>query len=211
MTDSPSARAGRQLLESLERSGVTHLARPVESVVPQPKDSEMPIAGGDDPPGGAGGLEEMARSVAACQRCQELAETRTQTVFGVGDPDAKILFVGEAPGADEDRLGEPFVGRAGKLLDKIITACGLQREQIYICNILKCRPPNNRDPQPDEIEKCEPYLKCQIAMIQPLVICTLGRFAASYGVVLCSGSLFPMLCDYCVARSQLELHKPHEI
>ena len=112
MTDSPSSRAGRQLLESLERSGVTHLAGPVESVALRPQASEMPIAGGDDKPVGTG-LEEMARTVATCQRCQELAETRTQTVFGVGDPDAKILFVGEAPGADEDRLGEPFVGRAG--------------------------------------------------------------------------------------------------
>lgn len=178
MTDSPSARAGRQLLESLERSGVTHLARPVESVVPQPKDSEMPIAGGDDPPGGAGGLEEMARSVAACQRCQELAETRTQTVFGVGDPDAKILFVGEAPGADEDRLGEPFVGRAGKLLDKIITACGLQREQIYICNILKCRPPGNRNPSPEEAGNCREFLDAQISAVAPEYIVCWGSVAA---------------------------------
>ena len=107
-----------------------------------------------------------------------MAETRTQTVFGVGDPEAKILFVGEAPGADEDRLGEPFVGRAGKLLDQIIEACGLRREQIYICNILKCRPPGNRNPTPDEAGNCRKFLDGQIAAVRPEYIVCWGSVAA---------------------------------
>jgi len=99
-------------------------------------------------------------------------------VFGSGDPAAGIMFIGEAPGAEEDRAGQPFVGKAGQLLTKIIEAMGLSRDEVYICNILKCRPPNNRDPLPAEIEQCEPYLKRQIEIVQPRVICTLGRFAA---------------------------------
>jgi DNA polymerase len=98
-------------------------------------------------------------------------------VFGVGNPNADIMFVGEAPGADEDRLGEPFVGRAGKLLDKILAAIEFDRSQVYIANILKCRPPGNRDPQPDEMDTCFPYLEQQIRMIQPKFICCLGRIA----------------------------------
>ena len=176
MTNPPSARAARQLLESLGRSGISHLARPAESVVPEPEDSEMPIADADAD--AEGGLGEMARVVATCRRCQELAETRTQTVFGVGDPDAKILFVGEAPGADEDRLGEPFVGRAGKLLDQIIVACGMQREQFYICNILKCRPPGNRNPSPEEAGNCREFLDAQITAVAPEYIVCWGSVAA---------------------------------
>jgi len=122
-------------------------------------------------------LEQFRQDICACKNCR-LGETRGQFVFGAGRSDADIMFVGEAPGADEDRSGQPFVGAAGQLLNKIIEAMGLQREEVYICNILKCRPPNNRDPQPDEIEECEPYLKRQIELIQPRVICTLGRFAA---------------------------------
>ena len=124
-----------------------------------------------------GELELFRGQICECQNCR-LSETRGQFVFGAGRADAGILFVGEAPGADEDRSGQPFVGAAGQLLNKIIAAMGLAREDVYICNILKCRPPDNRDPQPDEIEQCEPYLKRQIELIQPRVICTLGRFAA---------------------------------
>ncbi len=176
MTDLPSARAARQLLESLERSGVTHLARPSVTPIQQPTDNEVSMTGttGD----ASSGLEGIAASVAGCRLCQELAETRTQTVFGVGDPDAKILFVGEAPGADEDRLGEPFVGRAGKLLNQIIEACGIRREEIYICNILKCRPPGNRNPSPEEAGNCRQFLDGQIASVQPEYIVCWGSVAA---------------------------------
>ncbi len=111
-----------------------------------------------------------------CQRCK-LSSCRTQVVFGVGNPNADLVFVGEAPGADEDRLGEPFVGRAGKLLTKMIEAMGFTREQIYICNVIKCRPPENRNPEPDEVQTCEPFLKAQLAIIKPKVIIALGRFA----------------------------------
>ena len=107
-----------------------------------------------------------------------LHATRTQTVFGVGNRHAQWMFVGEAPGADEDRQGEPFVGRAGQLLNAMIAALGLKREEVYIANVLKCRPPNNRDPQADEVEQCEPYLIRQIELIQPKLIVALGRHAA---------------------------------
>ncbi len=122
-------------------------------------------------------LEIFRSQICDCTRCR-LAPTRKNFVFGSGRADAGILFVGEAPGADEDRQGLPFVGASGQLLTKIIEAMGLRREEVYICNILKCRPPGNRDPQDDEIQQCKPYLKRQIEIIQPKVICTLGRFAA---------------------------------
>lgn len=115
--------------------------------------------------------------VRGCTKCA-LHKTRTQTVFGVGNPKAEWLFVGEAPGADEDAKGEPFVGRAGQLLNAMLFAMGLKREEVYIANVLKCRPPGNRDPQPDEAGQCEPYLLRQIAHIQPKLIVALGRHAA---------------------------------
>lgn len=119
----------------------------------------------------------LARTVAGCTRCG-LHATRTQTVFGVGNREARWLFIGEAPGADEDRQGEPFVGRAGQLLNAMIEAVGLKREDVYIANVLKCRPPGNRDPQPIEVESCEPYLMRQIELIHPRLIVALGRHAA---------------------------------
>ncbi len=122
-------------------------------------------------------LEAFRQQICQCTRCR-LGATRQNFVFGSGNSAAGIMFIGEAPGADEDRTGQPFVGKAGQLLTNIIEAMGLSRDEVYICNILKCRPPNNRDPQPDEIEQCEPYLKRQIEIVQPRVICTLGRFAA---------------------------------
>lgn len=122
-------------------------------------------------------LEEIERQVEGCKLCG-LSTTRANTVFGVGDKSAKILFVGEAPGAEEDKTGEPFVGRAGKLLTDMITAMGFSRGEVYIANIIKCRPPGNRDPLPSEVASCEPYLKRQIAMIEPEVICALGAVAA---------------------------------
>jgi uracil-DNA glycosylase family 4 len=121
-------------------------------------------------------LAAFATEVAGCTTCR-LAEGRTQVVFGVGDPDADLMFVGEAPGFHEDQQGKPFVGQAGKLLDTLLAGIGLERDQVYIANVLKCRPPGNRDPQPDEIEACEGYLFRQIALIEPKVVATLGNFA----------------------------------
>lgn len=114
----------------------------------------------------------------ACTRCKLCTLGRSQVVFGVGNPKARLMFVGEAPGEDEDKKGEPFVGRAGQLLTKIIEAIGLTREQVYIANVIKCRPPSNRNPEPDEVAACEPYLFRQIDVIQPRVIVPLGKFAA---------------------------------
>ena len=122
-------------------------------------------------------LEEFYERIKDCQRCP-LAKSRKNLVFGEGNPQAEIIFVGEAPGADEDRLGRPFVGRAGQLLTKMLGAIDLTREDIYIANILKCRPPGNRDPLPSEVALCRPYLDQQIEIIDPLVICALGRIAA---------------------------------
>jgi DNA polymerase len=123
-------------------------------------------------------LEVLQQEVALCTRCDELARTRQQTVFGVGNPRARLCFMGEAPGADEDRLGEPFVGRAGQLLDKIIVACRMQREEVYICNVLKCRPPGNRNPLPEEASNCRRFLDRQLELVQPEFICCLGAVAA---------------------------------
>ena len=124
------------------------------------------------------GWIEIKQAVPACTACG-LHKTRTQTVFGVGDEDADWMLIGEAPGAEEDRLGEPFVGQAGKLLDNMLAAIGLKRgENVYIANVLKCRPPGNRNPEPEEVEKCTPFLKRQIALIQPKLIIAMGRFAA---------------------------------
>jgi uracil-DNA glycosylase len=114
----------------------------------------------------------------ACTRCKLCTLGRSQVVFGVGNPKARLMFVGEAPGEDEDKKGEPFVGRAGQLLTKIIEAIGLTREQVYIANVIKCRPPNNRNPEADEVAECEPFLFRQIDVIQPKVIVPLGKFAA---------------------------------
>ena len=115
---------------------------------------------------------------ADCRRCKLCSLGRSQIVFGVGNPKARLMFVGEAPGEEEDKRGEPFVGRAGQLLTKIIEAIGLTRDQVYIANVIKCRPPNNRNPEPDEVEQCEPYLFRQIDVIGPRVIVPLGKFAA---------------------------------
>ena len=122
-------------------------------------------------------LDELAVVASTCTRCS-LAEGRTQVVFGVGDPHADLLFVGEAPGAEEDRQGLPFVGRSGQLLDKLMAEeLGLTRDRVYIANVVKCRPPDNRDPKPDEIVACRPYLQSQIELIEPQVVVTLGKFA----------------------------------
>ena len=122
-------------------------------------------------------IDELNSMICNCQKCP-LGKTRTNFVFGVGNPNADIVLIGEAPGADEDAQGEPFVGRAGQLLNKILEATGFKREEVFICNILKCRPPGNRNPMPDEIEKCRPYLEKQLKLINPKLILLLGRVAA---------------------------------
>jgi len=125
-----------------------------------------------------GTLEELRQTIGDCQRCK-LAAHRTHLVFGVGNPRARLVFVGEGPGEEEDRRGEPFVGRAGQLLTDIITkGMGLRREDVYICNVVKCRPPGNRNPEPDEVASCEPFLRQQLALIRPEVVIALGKFAA---------------------------------
>ena len=121
-------------------------------------------------------LVALYKEVRACTRCP-LHETRTQAVFGNGNADADLMFVGEAPGMHEDQQGIPFVGRAGQLLDELLREVGLSREEVFVCNVLKSRPPGNRDPQPDEISTCRPYLDAQVELIEPRVICTLGNFA----------------------------------
>jgi uracil-DNA glycosylase family 4 len=137
-------------------------------------------------------LEAYAAETSACTSCR-LAQGRTQVVFGVGNPDADLMFVGEAPGFHEDKQGYPFVGSAGKLLDKLLEGIGLTRRDVYIANVLKCRPPGNRDPQPDEIEACEAHLFRQIELIEPKLIATLGNFATkllsgkSYGITRVHG------------------------
>jgi uracil-DNA glycosylase family 4 len=122
-------------------------------------------------------LAQVREELGDCQRCR-LGATRTNLVFGDGDPQARLVFVGEGPGRDEDLQGLPFVGRAGQLLTRIIESINLKRSQVYICNIIKCRPPNNRNPEADEIAACEPFLQKQLGVIRPQIICALGKFAA---------------------------------
>jgi DNA polymerase len=142
-------------------------------------------------------LSVLAADAAGCTRCR-LAQGRTQVVFGVGNPDADLLFIGEAPGFHEDKQGEPFVGAAGQLLTTMLTEIvGLRREDVYICNVLKCRPPGNRDPQDDEVEACTPWLIEQVSLIQPRVIGTLGNFATKFvlnthqGITRMRGAVYP--------------------
>ena len=179
-------RAAVQQLESLERAGITHLKKASKRSAPSP--AAMPQQASvaacastekttTDPRCAA--LAAVARDVAVCTRCSELARTRTQTVFGVGNPCARLVFCGEAPGADEDRQGEPFVGRAGQLLtDIIVKGMKMRREDVYILNILRCRPPGNRNPLPVEAAACRKYLDRQLEIIQPEFICCLGTVAA---------------------------------
>jgi DNA polymerase len=171
------ARAMVQRLESLQRAGVTHLGKVPwgEVAAPTGADAVRDAPKADER---TAALAAVARQVAACTRCPELARTRTQTVFGVGNPRARLVFCGEAPGEDEDRQGEPFVGRAGQLLNKIIAACTMRRGDVYILNILRCRPPGNRTPLPVEAANCREYLDRQLDIIQPEFICCLGAVAA---------------------------------
>jgi uracil-DNA glycosylase family 4 len=128
---------------------------------------------------GCGDLESLRAHIGDCHRCP-LGDTRTNVVFGVGDPHSELLFVGEAPGRNEDLKGEPFVGAAGRFLDELLGSIGLLRSQVYIANVLKCRPPDNRDPLPEEIATCTPFLARQIELIAPRIVVTLGKFATQY-------------------------------
>jgi uracil-DNA glycosylase family 4 len=172
----------RSGLMGVSRKPSARKARPVAAGAPAVGPPVVASAASDDAapagrPGGARGLALVREELGDCQRCK-LAPLRTNLVFGVGNPDAHLVFVGEAPGADEDAQGEPFVGKAGQLLTKMIEAMGYARSDVYICNILKCRPPGNRNPEPDEIAQCEPFLKGQLAALRPRVIVALGKFAA---------------------------------
>jgi len=205
LSDPQIRKAVIQKLESLQRAGVTQLGRkkaprtsrpaptaqavpapaapaakahkaaPAPQVVPAPP---QPIQHNVVAGSPAEQLAIIQQEVAGCTRCGELAQTRTQTVFGVGNPQARLCFVGEAPGADEDKKGEPFVGRAGQLLNQIIAACTLSREEVYILNVIKCRPPGNRNPLPSEVASCRPYLDRQLEIIRPEFLCCLGSVAA---------------------------------
>lgn len=156
-----------------EELGIGPVWRLREQPVAPPGDASLTVPGSSPP-----SWDQLADAVARCTRCT-LHTTRTQGVLGVGDRNADWLFIGEAPGADEDRLGEPFVGQAGKLLDAMLAAIDLRRgDNVYIANLLKSRPPGNRNPEPDEIAACRPYLLAQIELIQPKLIVALGRFAA---------------------------------
>ena len=139
--------------------------------------THLDIGGQRAADGGQGDLlAELEEIVTACEKCR-LSKSRTQVVYGVGNPNADLMFIGEAPGRDEDIQGEPFVGRAGQLLTDIIKAMKLTRDDVYIANVIKCRPPDNRNPELDELESCRPYIRRQVEIIQPRVIVTLGRFA----------------------------------
>ena len=182
-----------QRLESYRRAGITHWPRTQESTAPAdsvavsddaveetvvaatPAEGANQMSAKVDP---AAALNIIEQEVRECERCGELAAGRTQTVFGDGNPQARLCFLGEAPGRDEDRQGVPFVGRAGKLLNDIIQACTLQREDVYILNVIKCRPPENRNPAPEEAENCRGFLQRQLETIKPEYICCLGTVAA---------------------------------
>jgi DNA polymerase len=237
MSDDARAALARQLklhLEALRAAGVEFvpLTAPVGFTIPEPHSLREAVKQGvpvappdpvtsagaglfdapaaplpDTPDGRRQELTVLAGQVAGCERCPQLYATRTQTVFGVGPIDPDICFVGEAPGADEDATGEPFVGRAGQLLNRIIAACGFKREEVYICNTLKCRPPNNRTPLPEERANCRDYFDRQLALVRPKYIVCLGATAAknvlnsSLGIGKLRGRLhayrgIPVVCTY---------------
>lgn len=179
-------RAVRQRLELEKTFGITYLTMPprttaeASAVSPAATPKTVPAPAAVSAPATGSNAEALAALRKECEQCLrcELARTRTNMVFGSGNPDAELMFVGEAPGEEEDRQGEPFVGKAGQLLTKMIEAMGLKRSEVYICNILKSRPPGNRTPLPHEIANCMPFLKRQIRTIRPRVICALGATAA---------------------------------
>jgi DNA polymerase len=212
------ARQARQHLDSLRAAGVEWLPDAPPPEVPR---STPPAASlfDEPPPENRQATEPvsldqrrvelqlLAQQVSTCTRCPELAAARTQTVFGVGPPGVELCLVGEAPGGDEDAQGEPFVGAAGQLLNRILAACKLQREEVYICNVIKCRPPGNRTPLAGEAANCRGYLERQLELVRPKFICALGKSAAQalLGTTLSMAKLrgrfhdyrgIPVLCTY---------------
>jgi uracil-DNA glycosylase len=174
-------------MEPTQQQSLTVEAKPAaqNATPPQPQNtpalfSPPPIPIPDSPDGRRHALKLLAGEISSCDLCAELYSTRTQTVFGVGPIDTDVAFVGEAPGADEDRQGEPFVGRAGQLLNRIIARCGFTRKEVYIFNVLKCRPPNNRNPNPAECENCRPFFERQFELVNPKFIVALGGIAAKH-------------------------------
>ena len=207
--DTPRQRAARSVkthLDGLTAAGVTHLPKDVPlpaAATPTGVSVGMglfdaPAEAPADPDTRRQELTVLAATVSQCPKCPELFATRTQTVFGVGPVDADLCFVGEAPGADEDRLGEPFVGASGQLLNKIIAAMGLTRDEVYICNTLKCRPPMNRVPAKEELANCRGYFDRQLELVRPKFICCLGATAATHvlGKKLALGKMRGTFHDY---------------
>jgi DNA polymerase len=168
---------GRAVLEDLQNWGLDWIAAEAEEDLPVCPVSQVGEPATPAFPCRAESLAEMAERLQGCMLCP-LCEKRQKVVFGVGNPQAELVLVGEAPGREEDDQGFPFVGEAGRLLDRILFAMKLSRQDVYICNLIKCRPPNNRDPQPEEIAACEQFLKQQLQAIRPRLIVALGRFAA---------------------------------
>lgn len=180
----------RQRLDSLQSAGIEFMPRVAMTIAaPSPPviqanethwsgSAALPTTPANDADRRRIELQQLAKIVGKCTRCPELASTRTQTVFGVGPVDVELCFVGEAPGADEDRQGEPFVGAAGQMLNKIINAMGFKRQEVFICNVLRCRPPGNRTPKPEEAENCWEYLEATLDLVKPKFICALGIPAA---------------------------------
>jgi len=204
----------RQYLDSLRAAGVEWLPAHASEPMPSPAIAQQSGLFKPDAPPAPGPVEERVRElrvladcVAKCTRCPHLAATRTQTVFGVGPVDPELCFIGEAPGATEDAQGEPFVGEAGQLLNRIIAACGMKREEVYIANIIKCRPPGNRTPNAEEAANCREYLEKQLELLRPRYICCLGACAAqnllgtSQGIGKLRGRVLefhgiPVVCTY---------------
>lgn len=198
-------------LDSLKAAGIEFVPKGLRLPVPEVSDmslyAELPKSQPVPLEKRAMALRMLAEDVSACAKCPELFSTRTQTVFGVGPLDAEVCFVGEAPGAEEDRKGEPFVGAAGQLLNKIIVASGFTREEVYICNTIKCRPPNNREPAPDEKANCRIYFDSQLDLVKPQYIVCLGGVAAksvlntTTGITKLRGTFhefrgIPVLCTF---------------
>jgi DNA polymerase len=207
----------RQRLDSLRAAGVYWLSDLPPAMEPEPRVEatiQASLFTADEAPSSQAGMDQrrqeltvLAERVATCQRCTELVVSRSRTVFGVGPLDPELCFIGEAPGANEDQRGEPFVGEAGQLLNRIIAASGMKREDVYICNICKCRPPGNRLPTTAEAGNCREYLERQLELIQPKFICALGACAAQnlLGTSLGIGKLrgrfhdykgIPVMCTY---------------
>lgn len=211
----PADRADAPPARPQESSPVRVLEEPpVRQAVSRPDTTPSTVGAGDAWPAPlsreerVASLSLLAQDVAACVRCGELARTRNQTVFGVGDPTARLVLLGEAPGEEEDKRGEPFVGRAGQLLDRMIAACSLRREDVYILNVLKCRPPGNRNPLPTEATACRPFLDRQLEIVQPEFILCLGAVAAKnlLGVELPVGKMRGKLFRYRGAKVIVTYH-----